>query len=285
MKNVDQNKHYSVWVIALATVAIILSILDMVKLKFTHDWWYIGIEAAIQIFFIVDYVLRFVQADGKWLYVRKSMFDLVAIISLHPSLTFFRIPRIARLTHLTSLFEKTEIYRMIMDVKRRFDTFLDTNGLVHVLYINFYSIIFGSVLVYLFEKGITFKTFGDAVWWACVTVTTVGYGDYVPKTVMGRLVAVVLMVVGIGLISMLTGTVATYFTTAKKKGHQKDINELHRLTNDMDEGQLDAVVAYAKQIKEGSIHPSIAQPDQEDTKKPEANASGPVEPVSQTTAP
>lgn len=261
MKDVNQNKHYSVWVVILASLAIILSILVMVKLKFTSKWWYIAIESAIQIFFIVDYVIRFVQADGKWLFVRKSMFDLVAIISLHPSLTFFRIPRIARITHLTALVEHTAIYQFIINIKEKFDTFLETNGLVHVLYINFYSIIFGSVLVYLFEKNITFKTFGDAVWWACVTVTTVGYGDYVPKTFMGRFVAVILMVVGIGLISMLTGTVATYFTATKKHPkNQQSLNELHKLVSNFDEQQLTSVLDYAKQIHEGKEAGTAAAP-------------------------
>lgn len=250
MKNIEQNRNYSIWVVVLATAAMLLSFLVMLKLEYTTRWWYIGIETAIQLFFITDYMIRFVQADGKWLYVRKSMFDLVALISLHPSLTFFRIPRIARITGLASLFEKTAVYKVAANIKKRFDTFLNTNGLVHVLYINFYSIIFGSVLVYLFEKGITFKTFGDAVWWACVTVTTVGYGDYAPKTVMGRIVAVILMVVGIGLISMLTGTVATYFTATKKNGtQQKEIDELHHLASEMNDAQLNAVISYAKQLK------------------------------------
>lgn len=253
MNDIEQNRQYSIWVVVLAVLAMVLSSLVMVKLEFTSAWWYTAVEVCIQIFFIVDYIVRFVRADGKWRCVRKSMFDLVALISLHPSLTFFRLPRIARLTGIASLFKNTAAYAFVRDIRKKFNTFLDTNGLVHVLYINFYSIIFGSVLVYLFEKGTTFKTFGDAVWWACVTVTTVGYGDYVPKTMMGRLVAVALMVVGIGLISMLTGTIATYFTAAKKTGEQrKDIEELRQITSDMDETQLGAIITYAKEVKASS---------------------------------
>jgi voltage-gated potassium channel len=55
----------------------------------------------------------------------------------------------------------------------------------------------------------TITSFGDALWWACVTVTTVGYGDYSPVTTQGRVIAVVLMVVGIGVVGSVTASVAT----------------------------------------------------------------------------
>ena len=60
-------------------------------------------------------------------------------------------------------------------------------------------------------RGANIHGFADAVWWAVVTVTTVGYGDKYPLTAAGRGVATVLMFVGIGLIGILTATIASYF--------------------------------------------------------------------------
>ena len=51
----------------------------------------------------------------------------------------------------------------------------------------------------------------DGVWWSVVTVTTVGYGDIVPHTVAGRLIGILVMLLGIGFLSILTATVASYF--------------------------------------------------------------------------
>ncbi|HHU10657.1 MAG TPA: two pore domain potassium channel family protein [Intrasporangiaceae bacterium] len=60
------------------------------------------------------------------------------------------------------------------------------------------------------QPGANITTFGDALWWACTTVTTVGYGDHFPVTVAGRGVAVVLMIIGIGLVGAVTAAVATW---------------------------------------------------------------------------
>lgn len=58
--------------------------------------------------------------------------------------------------------------------------------------------------------GASIMNFGDAIWWACVTITSVGYGDYVPVTVVGRLVGGVLMFGGLALIGVITATVAAW---------------------------------------------------------------------------
>ena len=56
-----------------------------------------------------------------------------------------------------------------------------------------------------------FKTFGDALWWAIVTLTTVGYGDIVPHTTAGRVTGVMIMVAGIGILGVLAGSMASFF--------------------------------------------------------------------------
>ncbi len=85
-----------------------------------------------------------------------------------------------------------------------------------------------SALVLSFEhqaKGSTIHNFGDALWWAIVTVTTVGYGDKFPVTAGGRAVATILMFVGIGLIGVLTATVASYFVEQGADDDRADLVE------------------------------------------------------------
>jgi voltage-gated potassium channel len=98
----------------------------------------------------------------------------------------------------------------------------------------------GAWLVMLFEShaaGSNIHTYKDALWWAVVTVTTVGYGDRFPVSDGGRLVAVVLMFVGIGLIGVLTATVASFFM---QEGTNANKDQLQAAHEDLG-GQLTAI--------------------------------------------
>lgn len=75
----------------------------------------------------------------------------------------------------------------------------------------------------------TIRTWSDAFWWATVTATTVGYGDISPETSAGRLVAVLLMLVGIGTIGMLTASIATYFLSGASRPTSPHIEHLQEL--------------------------------------------------------
>ena len=95
------------------------------------------------------------------------------------------------------------------------------------------------------------KNFGDAVWWSVTTITTVGYGDFVPVTFIGRLIAVLLMVGGISLIGVITATVATWIiqrvgeedaakqaaTAAQISALRSDIAELANVISAQDNGR------------------------------------------------
>jgi voltage-gated potassium channel len=74
-----------------------------------------------------------------------------------------------------------------------------------------------SLAVYQHERTAphaTIRTFGDAVWWACSTLATVGYGDVAPVTVVGRLVAVGLMGCGLALLGAVTGSFSSWLVAA-----------------------------------------------------------------------
>lgn len=79
-------------------------------------------------------------------------------------------------------------------------------------------IVLGGLAAYTFERqaaGANIRDLGDAMWWAVVTIATVGYGDRFPVTLGGRLVAIFLMFVGVGILSILTATIASFFVERK----------------------------------------------------------------------
>ena len=107
-------------------------------------------------------------------------------------------------------------------------------------------------------KGSNIRNFADSLWWAVVTVTTIGYGDHYPVSAGGRGVAVVLMLVGIGLIGVLTATVASFF--------------IERQSADADE-RLDAMQSQLDEI-EGLLRQIAAQPRPEALESRELDVVG-----------
>ena len=94
-------------------------------------------------------------------------------------------------------------------------------------------ITFGYIF-YLAEPQI--KTFGDGIWWALVTITTVGYGDITPLTTLGRLVAGTLMFVGLGLIATVTAIVSAKFIANYVDHHTNDdvLEKLEELEDEIE---------------------------------------------------
>ncbi len=94
----------------------------------------------------------------------------------------------------------------------RFYTMLKSNmTLVILVNLVLLNIIFGGIGTYLAEykhPGANITSLGEAFWWAAVTITTVGYGDYYPVTTIGRIIAIYMMFSGIGIVVLLVGIIA-----------------------------------------------------------------------------
>ncbi len=185
------------------------------------------IDMTILSIFAVDYFYRFARAKDKWVFFKSNIFDLIAIMPFDKA---FRIARLARLTRLARLSRSTRISRSLKLSKfGRIFVFanrigntvkgvFNTNGLIYVVIATFVIILLGALGIMAFENNM--KTFADALWWSLVTTTTVGYGDISPQSTGGRILAGILMIVGIGFLGMVTGSIATYFVDQLSKGQE-----------------------------------------------------------------
>ena len=115
-------------------------------------------------------------------------------------------------------------------------------------------IFFIGVFGYLFYASEPqVKTFGDGIWWALVTITTVGYGDITPLTTLGRVVAGLLMLLGLGLIATITAIVSAKFIQNYVDGHTNDdvLEKLQELETEIEkiEELEDNVLGKLKELE------------------------------------
>jgi voltage-gated potassium channel len=119
---------------------------------------------------------------------------------------------------------------LIYEGELRAESILKHHSLFRVLIAAAGTLFLGAWAVLLFEekaKGSNIHSYPDALWWAIVTVTTVGYGDRFPVSAGGRAVAVILMLVGIGLIGVLTATVASVFVKEHTDANKEEFRKGH----------------------------------------------------------
>jgi len=147
-------------------------------------------------FFVVDYTVRLSLSHSRPAFVRGTMFDLVVI-----ALPLLRPLRLLRLVTLLSV------------LNRHAGGSLRGRVAIYVAGSTSLIVFVASLAVLDAERGTTgasITTFGDALWWATTTVTTVGYGDLYPVTGEGRFIAGGLMVAGIALLGIVTASLASW---------------------------------------------------------------------------
>jgi len=155
--------------------------------------------------FLVDLVVRLRLTRG-YLRTGLGIFDLIVVLLtspwyLLPGASAGALVNVLRLARLARLLIATRGVRRLF---ARLGRVAIVAGLV---------VIVGSAVAYGAEHSTNpgFATFGDALWWGIVTLTTVGYGDIVPKTSVGRWAGVAIMITGISVLGLLAGSLASFF--------------------------------------------------------------------------
>lgn len=161
------------------------------------------LDGVIWSLFLLEYLIGLFKSSNKWQYIKTHRLELLTLI---PFNTLFRGLRLVRLFRLLKLLKIVRVAIFFSAFFSKLKTFIKTNHFHVVVMIVSGLVVGGAGLMYLIED----ISFRDALWWAIVTTSSVGYGDWVPVTDLGRIVASLLMVTGIGFLGILTGTIATF---------------------------------------------------------------------------
>jgi voltage-gated potassium channel len=212
--------------IVINLVAVCLETVDALYAQYRGV--FIAVELVSVVIFSIEYGARIWSAaaapDGKhkgatakrlaYIFSFTGIVDLLAILpSIIPllfggvDLRWLRILRLMRLlkfSHYSSALE--DLISAIRHERRSFAA---------TLYLLVLALLLSSSLIYVAEHDVQPKNFGSipqAMWWTMVTLTTVGYGDIVPMTAVGKLIATLTALMGVCVVALLTGIVATGFT-------------------------------------------------------------------------
>ena len=213
--------HHVDWlhllVILLSVYVLVVLVVDtLVKLPTETARLLTFIDDIICVFFLFEFCLRFYQARSKWGFMKWGWIDLISSIPALPFLRAGRALRLIRLLRIMRAFRSTKhLIRYVFESRVK-GTFTVVS-MIAVLMILVSSI---AILQVEDQPNSNIKSAEDALWWSYVTITTVGYGDKYPVTTEGRLIAAVLMTVGVGLFGTFTGFLASWFVAERKKSEE-----------------------------------------------------------------
>ncbi|HCE67119.1 MAG: ion transporter [Geobacteraceae bacterium GWC2_55_20] len=210
------GRTFDLGLIIAILFSVVLVMLDSIP-GIHNDWgsWLLGAELLITVLFSIEYLLRLYSArrPARYAFSFYGVVDLLAIIPGYASIFFpgmhflstIRILRVLRIFRILKMVqfmgEGNNLFQALKRSRYKITVFLTTVVTV---------VVFVGSLMYLIEgqQG-GFTSIPKSIYWAIVTMTTVGYGDIAPLTPLGQLVASLLMIIGYSIIAVPTGIVTS----------------------------------------------------------------------------
>jgi len=243
--------------VLLAVTSIVLLVLDS-RLDTTapqHRRILVA-DLVIVVIFWIEYLARLLAHEDRWRFVRANWYELPGMVPILPGMEAYGAVRLFRLLRILRVLRLVGALRRFERFEKALDRYVRRSKIGWIVLLAAIVVLCCAAGAWLIEPE-TFPTYGDALWWAIVTATTVGYGDFYPHSGGGRIVGVVLMLLGVGLIGTFAGTLSGFlverrFAEASTPGPlpvpgQQLAAELERLAILHERGKLsDAEYAAAK---------------------------------------
>tara|TARA_Y100000385_G_scaffold265184_1_gene299254 strand:- start:323 stop:1015 length:693 start_codon:yes stop_codon:yes gene_type:complete len=221
MKKINRFDKFIYVLIIGNIIAMVLESHEFIQIEFSKAFYYFELISIL--IFSFEYVYRIVTSyrENQWVGVKNyvfSFFGFIDLISILPFYLkqfvlldgrFFRILRLFRLTRVFKLGRDSESLKLFIKALSAV-----RNELKFTLFLSVLTILFSASAIYFLENKAQpeiFSSITSSIWWATVSLATVGYGDVVPVTVWGKIFASIISLVGIGVVAIPTGIISASF--------------------------------------------------------------------------
>jgi voltage-gated potassium channel len=179
----------------------------------------------IWIIFIVDFVLKFTLAPDKTEYLKANWLTALALIV--PALRVFRIFRVFRVLRAARAVRGVRLFRVLTSLNRGMKSLgasFNRRGFGYVVALTGIVVFAGAAGMLAFESDVEggIKTYGDALWWTAMMITTIG-SEYFPQTAEGRVLCFILALYGFAVFGYVTATLATFFVGRDAENKDSEI--------------------------------------------------------------
>lgn len=236
------SKIFDICLIVLILINVCLVIADTFNLPEKVRLISYYIEVVSVIIFTLEYFLRIwtadlLYSDKNWFVAKlRYIFSFLAIIDLLAILPFY-LPflfvidlRVLRMLRIIRLFRVFKINRYTNALSSIINVFKNKKSeLLSSIFVVLLLMIVASVLMYSVENEAqpdVFRNAFDALWWALATLTTVGYGDIYPITVLGKILSAIIAILGIGLVAVPTGIISAGFMENMEESKKCETEEI-----------------------------------------------------------
>jgi voltage-gated potassium channel len=216
----EHGNSYNIFILVLTIFSLVVMVLLLLPLTPAERELLTTYDNAVCVIFLIDFAINLAGAKPKrayfigargWLDLLGSM-PALGVFQIGALLRLARLSRLARISRLLGGSSRKALVKDVLDNRGQYATFITIllGGIVLTT---------ASILVLEFESrspGGNIKTGGDALWWGFVTITTVGYGDRFPVTMLGRITGLFVMFAGIGIIGALASILASLLVAPSK---------------------------------------------------------------------
>lgn len=226
------GRNFDVVLLVLILFSVLAILVESVpEWRASYGYELHAIEWVFTIIFSIEYVLRIIVSPNPWKYITSfwGIIDLVSIlptfISLLPFINGYQSLRVVRALRLLRIFRVLRLSRFTSE----------SQSLAHSLKASYYKImvflffvvmmiIMAGTLMYVIEGGEHgFDSIPASIYWAVVTVTTVGFGDITPYTDIGKFLASIMMILGYAIIAVPTGLISVEMSRYKDDGKKDNL--------------------------------------------------------------